>query len=202
MSELKRESIYGRGVVIDGDDIDTDRIVPARFLKEITFDAMGEYLFCDVRFDESGNALDFPLNDARFDDAAVMIVGQNFGCGSSREHAPQAILRYGIQAIIGESFAEIFLGNCQSLGIPCVTVSAPDRARLAEAVLTNPQSKLRVDIASRHVAIQEETIAFSLADDRQQAFLAGTWDATALLKANADQIAKTAARLPYVTNFQ
>lgn len=202
MSELKRASIYGRGVVIDGDDIDTDRIVPARFLKEITFDAMGEYLFYDVRFDESGNALDFPLNDARFDGAAVMIVGQNFGCGSSREHAPQAILRYGIQAIIGESFAEIFLGNCQSLGIPCVTVSAPDRARLAEAVLSNPQSKLRVDIASRHVAIQEETIAISLADDRQQAFLAGAWDATALLKANADQIAKTAARLPYVTNFQ
>lgn len=198
IDDLITTEVVGRGVSIQGDDIDTDRIIPARFLKEITFDKMGEYLFYDARFDADHTRLDFPLNDPRFEGASILIVGKNFGCGSSREHAPQAIKRYGIQAIIGESFADIFAGNCKSLGIPCAQITEADREKLGQLVESNPLVRVRIDIKSTHIYCHEEAIPFTMSDECHQAFLSGTWDATMLLKANLDQVRATADRLPYL----
>ena len=118
--ETRRVRVEGRAIPLPGDDIDTDRIIPARYLREITFESLGQYAFIDERFDEKGIKRDHPLNDPRFSGASIMLVNRNFGCGSSREHAPQALMRWGIRAVVGESFAEIFYGNCLALGIPCL----------------------------------------------------------------------------------
>lgn len=202
MESLKRVHITGTAVPIPGDDIDTDRIIPARFLKEITFERMGEFLFYDVRFDASDNIIeDYPLNLPEYQNPTFLIVGQNFGCGSSREHAPQAIMRFGIQAVIGESFAEIFAGNCKAIGVPVVTASAEDIATLFDYVAKNPDQPLDLNLESRTVSAGDKVIQVNIADERLSAFLSGTWDASALLKANLDQIKQVSERLPYVQNF-
>ncbi len=202
MESLKRVHITGTAVPIPGDDIDTDRIIPARFLKEITFERMGEFLFYDVRFDASDNIIeDYPLNLPEYQNPTFLIVGQNFGCGSSREHAPQAIMRFGIQAVIGESFAEIFAGNCKAIGVPVVTASAEDIATLSDYVAKNPDQPLDLNLESRTVSAGDKVIQVNIADERLSAFISGTWDASALLKANLDQIKQVGERLPYVQNF-
>ncbi len=202
MESLKRVHITGTAVPIPGDDIDTDRIIPARFLKEITFERMGEFLFYDVRFDASDNIIeDYPLNLPEYQNPTFLIVGQNFGCGSSREHAPQAIMRFGIQAVIGESFAEIFAGNCKAIGVPVVTASAEDIATLSYYVAKNPDQPLDLNLESRTVSAGDKVIQVNIADERLSAFISGTWDASALLKANLDQIKQVGERLPYVQNF-
>lgn len=202
MESLKRVHITGTAVPIPGDDIDTDRIIPARFLKEITFERMGEFLFYDVRFDASDNIIeDYPLNQPEYQNPTFLIVGQNFGCGSSREHAPQAIMRFGIQAVIGESFAEIFAGNCKAIGVPVVTATAEDISILSDYVAKNPDQPLDLNLETRTVKAGNTAIAVNITDERLSAFLSGTWDASALLKANLDKIKQVGQRLPYVQNF-
>ena len=193
--------ISGQAVPIEGDEIDTDRIMPARFLKEITFEKMGEYLFYDARFDSDGNALDFPLNENRFDNASIMVVHNNFGCGSSREHAPQAIKRYGFDAIIGESFAEIFLGNCRSLGVPAVMMLRPEINSLMDALKADPSIDVSIDLENMTVSYLDKVIPVALSEQNRSAFLEGTWNSLAMLEANDDAINRTASNLGYFSNF-
>jgi 3-isopropylmalate/(R)-2-methylmalate dehydratase small subunit len=142
----------GTGIPIRGNDIDTDQIIPARFMKVVTFDGLGEFAFFDLRFDDEDNQKEHPMNEERFQDANVMVVNSNFGCGSSREHAPQALMRWGIDAIIGESFAEIFAGNCLALGIPTVTADHETINALQQWVDDNPDGELEVDVESETVS--------------------------------------------------
>src|SRR5499433_3604072 len=159
MSEIvKITKITGTAVPIKGNDIDTDRIIPARYLKEVTFARMGDYPFFDERFDASGKKKDHPLNDPEYNGASVLFVNKNFGCGSSREHAPQALYRFGIQAIVGESFAAIFAGNCTIMGVPAVTVSAKEMEQLMKSVEDNPQTWFTVDIENKKITFGETQI--------------------------------------------
>jgi 3-isopropylmalate/(R)-2-methylmalate dehydratase small subunit len=202
MDDVKRVVIRGRAVPVRGDEIDTDRIVPARFLKEITFEKMGEYLFYDSRRSPTGEKLDHPLNDPRYEGAAVLIVGKNFGCGSSREHAPQAIVRHGIRAIVGESFAEIFAGNCKALGVPTVTVSPEDAARLFDAAETHPDTEFVVDLSQKTIRFDSTTLPLEIPEGRRKALMEGIWSSTNMLRANAPRVRETADRLPYIHNYR
>src|SRR5436190_9487598 len=151
----KITQVTGTGVYVPGDDIDTDRIIPARFMKCVTFDGLGEFAFYDVRLDPTTNEVtDHPLNEDRFKGAKFLLSGSNFGCGSSREHAPQALYRYGFRAIIAESFAEIFFGNCTTLGIPCVYASGADIAVLAKEIERNPQLEVTIDVEHKRVSFE------------------------------------------------
>ena len=193
--------ISGGAIAVRGNDIDTDRIIPARYMKELTFDRLGQYSFYDQRFDSSGNALDHPLNDSRFEGAGILLVNKNFGCGSSREHAPQALMRWGIRAIIGESFAEIFAGNCTALGVPTLTVGHGEIEELMRLVEAEPQTELRIDLESRQIQAGGSKISFSLSASQAQVFLSGTWDTTTSLLEGLEEIQAAAARLPYVKDF-
>ena len=193
MSDQAIHSLTGTAVPIRGDEIDTDRIVPARCLKEITFEKMGEFLFVDAREDES-----HPLNNAAFDGASCMIVGWNFGCGSSREHAPQAVKRYGIKFLIGKSFAEIFAGNCKALGMPAVVADSDAIDALWAHVEANPDTSFSLDLNAMTVTYGDTSIPVTIRDEQRNAFLEGTWDALGLLKANMDQVRETAANLPHM----
>ncbi len=144
--------VEGSAVAVRGNDIDTDRIIPARFLKVITFDGIGEFAFQDVRIDENGTVTDHPFNNPAYQQASILLTNRNFGCGSSREHAPQALMRWGIQAIIGESFAEIFAGNCNALGIPAVTVGQSEIAELMSMVESNPDARISLDLVAGSVS--------------------------------------------------
>jgi 3-isopropylmalate/(R)-2-methylmalate dehydratase small subunit len=193
--------ITGTAVMVRGNDIDTDRIIPARYMKELTFDRLGQYSFYDQRFDSTGKVLDHPLNDPRFQEASILLVNKNFGCGSSREHAPQALMRWGIRAIIGESFAEIFAGNCTALGVPTLTVGREGIEELMRLVEAEPQTDLRIDLESRQVQAGGSKISFSLSASQAQVFLSGTWDTTTSLLEGLEEIQAAAARLPYVKDF-
>ncbi len=195
-------TITGRGVPILGDDIDTDRIVPARFLKEITFANMGEYLFYDTRFEATGTPKSHPLNDPKYLGARIMVVGRNFGCGSSREHAPQAIKRFGIQAVVGVSFGEIFAGNCKAIGLPVVSISLGAHGQLLDYLTHHPEDILTVNLDAKKLDYGAETCAIELPEARRQAFLSGTWESTALLKANMPAVIAKAKSLPYINGFQ
>src|SRR6185295_7747783 len=144
MALAKIEMVTGRAVHVPGEDIDTDRIIPARFLKCVTFDGLGEHLFWDVRHREDGTKTGHPLDDPRFTGATILLAGRNFGCGSSREHAPQSIAKFGIKAIVAESFAEIFFGNSLALGMPCVSVARPDLIALIERVEHDPKTQVTI----------------------------------------------------------
>src|SRR5215831_1742658 len=146
MALAKIQQITGRAVPISGEDIDTDRIIPARYLRCVTFDGLGEHLFRDERFRQDGSETDHPLNDPRFAGATILIAGRNFGCGSSREHAPQSIAKYGIRAMIAESFAEIFFGNSVALGMPCVSLARRDLDALAAHIRMHPETTVTVDL--------------------------------------------------------
>ena len=204
MSQLvKITRVEGRPIPLRGNDIDTDRIIPARYLVAVTFDGLGAAAFYDERFDAKGNSKGHIMDDPRFQakGARVAVVNKNFGCGSSREHAPQAMLRWGIKALIGESFADIFFGNCVALGMPCVTASEADIATLMAAVEADPTQNLAVDVDARTATYGPLTITVELADGVRNQFLAGTWDATRVLLEATPQINATAARLPYVGGF-
>jgi 3-isopropylmalate/(R)-2-methylmalate dehydratase small subunit len=202
MSEIvKITQVSGTAVPIRGNDIDTDRIIPARYLKEATFARMGEYPFFDERFDASGGKKAHPFNKSEYKGASILFVNKNFGCGSSREHAPQALYRFGINAIVGESFAAIFAGNCTIMGMPAVTASAADIETLMKTIENDPQTRFMVDIEKKIIAFGTQRIAIDLPETYRSALTSGSWDSTALLRANLDQVKKTAAKLPYITRF-
>ena len=202
MSEtIEITEIGGTAVPIRGNDIDTDRIIPARYLKEPTFARMGEYPFFDERFDSSGKKKDHPLNDPEYRGAAILFVNKNFGCGSSREHAPQALYRFGIKAIVGESFAAIFAGNCTMMGLPAVTVGAREIDQLMKSVEENPRTQYTIDLEKKTIAYSGHTLSIELPETYRTALTRGYWDSTALLRANLGQIKKLAAQLPYLRGF-
>jgi len=192
------DSVAGTGVPIRGNDIDTDQIIPARFMKVVTFDGLGEFAFFDLRFDEDDNPKDHPFNEPQFQDASVLAVNANFGCGSSREHAPQALMRWGIDAIVGESFAEIFAGNCLALGIPTVTADHEEIVALQEWIDENPDGEIEVDVEAETVTYGDTTMEATVDDAQRRALTEGVWDTTALMKSNADAVSEKAAELPYV----
>lgn len=189
--------VEGTGVHVPGDDIDTDRIIPARFMKCVTFDGLGKYLFHDVRFDPSGKPLNHPLDDPRHKGATILLSGRNFGCGSSREHAPQSLQKFGIKAVVAQSFAEIFAGNCTTLGIPCLQVAAPDIARCAAAVQKDPAARLCIDLESSTLSWAGDKAAFQMKPGAREALLKGEWDPLALLLDAKDPVAALARKLEY-----
>ena len=197
-----RRRIEGRAIPLPGDDIDTDRIIPARYLREITFETLGQYAFYDVRFDEKGQPKRHPLNDGRFTGGTILLVNRNFGCGSSREHAPQSLMRMGIQAFVGESFAEIFSGNCTALGLPAARVSHQDAVRLMQLVEANPSLPLAVDLEAGVVIAGSDRVPFTMPDSDRKALVSGQWDTTAVLLAQEAAIRTTALRIPYVSGFR
>jgi 3-isopropylmalate/(R)-2-methylmalate dehydratase small subunit len=192
-----RTRVEGRAIPLPGDDIDTDRIIPARYLREISFETLGRYAFQDERFDEKGAAKPHPLNDPRFKGGAILLVGRNFGCGSSREHAPQALMRMGIAAFVGESFAEIFSGNCTALGLPAARVSYEDARALMDLVAADPGIEVVVDLEARTVSAAGKRFPCTMPDSDRRSLVSGEWDTTAVLLANEKSIRATAARLPY-----
>ena len=190
--------IQGRGVVISGDDIDTDRILPGRYLLCVTFDGLGEALFRDVRYREDGTLAGHPLDDTRFSGANVMVVsGANFGCGSSREHAPQSIYRAGFRAVIAESFAEIFFTNSTTLGLVCVTTSRETLHQIAELVEAEPQRVLTVDVSARELCVGDKRFSVGLPESARTALLTGYWDPIGELLENTEKVKDTATRLGY-----
>ncbi|MBD2440405.1 3-isopropylmalate dehydratase small subunit [Nostoc sp. FACHB-110] len=193
VSEIKQVS--GSGIPLVGNDIDTDRIIPARFLKAITFDGLGEGAFIDDRTALKG---EHPFDQPQYQGAKVLIVNRNFGCGSSREHAPQALSKWGIQALIGESFAEIFFGNCVAIGVPCVTAETETIKKLQELVAANPQAAITVNLETLQVQIGDFTASVFIGEGSRNMFVSGSWDACGQLVANAEKIRETAAKLPYI----
>ena len=192
MSQI--QTITGQGLPLTGNDIDTDRIIPARFLKCVTFDGLGEQVFADDRAQAQST---HPFDSDQYQDASVLVVNGNFGCGSSREHAPQAIARWGIKTIIGESFAEIFFGNCIALGIPCVTASAETITTLQKMLAADPTLSVEVDLEQLTVTCGTFSAAVEMGDGPRQMFLSGTWDACGQLVSQAEKIQAIAADLPY-----
>ncbi len=190
--------INGKGIPVPGNNIDTDRIIPARFMKCVTFDSLGEYAFNDERFDEKGNLKNHSFDDKKYEKSSILIVNKNFGCGSSREHAPQALLRYGIRAIIGESFAEIFRGNCISLGLVLIDTEESIINKLMEFVSENNDKSLTINIEEESVSYADRCIQVSIPQTERISLLAGTWNTLAVLMKNKDKIKKTASQLPYM----
>ena len=200
MTASKVERAAGTSIVVSGNDIDTDRIMPARFLKAVTFEGLEAQVFKDDREQAAERGIVHPFDDPARKGARILIVGSNFGCGSSREHAPQALVRWGIRAVVGESFAEIFAGNSLMLGLPCVQVSHDDRARLS-AVGEDPRAEFVVDLGARTVTSGSVTAAISMPESSRDALMSGAWDATGLLLADYEQVQATATKLPYISNF-
>ena len=198
MARRAVRSVEGRACVLRGDDIDTDRIIPARFMKRVTFDDVGLHVFEDERKAAKGQ---HPLDDERFEGATILIVGQNFGCGSSREHAPQALMRFGFQAFIGGSFADIFAGNCTALGLVCVTLVDAELEKLMESVELDPSQQVHVDVEAGQVRSRAGTVPAGIPPGTQVQLLEGTWDASAVLLEAGDAIEATAANIPYLRGF-
>lgn len=199
MSLAPITNVSGSGVAIPGADIDTDRIIPARFMKCVTFDGLGEYAFYDVRFDPAtGEKADHPLNDERFAKASILIAGVNFGCGSSREHAPQSLKRYGYDAVVAESFAEIFYGNSTTIGLPCVSASGEDLAKLGEMIQADPNLELSIDLQAMTLSAGDFSAKVAMPDSARDALLSGRYDPLQELLGQADAVASTAEALPYV----
>jgi 3-isopropylmalate/(R)-2-methylmalate dehydratase small subunit len=193
--------ITGRAIPMRGNDIDTDRIVPARFLRAITFEGMEAHLFEDDRKMGGPGHNRHPFDVPAYQGASILLVNSNFGCGSSREHAPQAIRRWGIQAIVGESFAEIFFGNSAMIGMPCVTVSSADMKALQELVERNPRTELKIDLNEGTCEAAEFRCTVSLPPNVRDAFATGAWDTTGLLLDQYDEVTARSERLPYVAGF-
>lgn len=193
----KIETLSGTAVPLLLDDVDTDRIIPARYLRCVTFDGLGEHAFEDDRKQDSRH----PFDDARFRGASVLVAGRNFGCGSSREHAPQSLMRWGIKAIVAESFAEIFFGNCTSLGIPCVCASRADLEKLTAAIQADPKLAVVVDLVAGEVRAGAICAKVTMIDSARQSLTTGQWDFLGQLLDNKPGIATTAAKLPYLNHF-
>jgi len=196
-TDYKRRQITGRGIPVSGNDIDTDRIIPARFLKAVTFETMGEHAFEDARKQNP----EHPFNSPAHKGASVLVVGQNFGCGSSREHAPQALMRWGIRAIVGGSFGEIFFGNCVMLGIPCLRASQEDIEWLQREIGRAPQTPVTVDVEKQGVRVGDRVIKATIPDGARNQLVTGTWDSTAVLLEAGAAIETTAGKLPYVKGY-
>lgn len=190
------KTIVGRSVVVRGADIDTDRIIPARFLRTVTFDDLGGHAFEDDR--ATG---EHPFDQARFQGASILLANANFGCGSSREHAPQALMRWGIKGFVAESFAEIFFGNCIAMGLPCVRVAAEGMQTLMAAIERDPAQEIAIDLATRTVRYAGGEQAAAIADGPREQFLKGSWDSLGQLLAAGDRIESTTRKLPYMAGF-
>ncbi len=193
----KFTTIRGRAVPLRGEDIDTDRIIPARFMKALTFEGLGKYLFYDERFDEGGKPKPHPLNDPRYQGASILLVEAGFGSGSSREHAPQAIKRAGFRAIIGESFAEIFFGNATAIGLPCVTLAPEDLAVLFQAVEEDPALEVEVDLVNKEVRFLDRTAPLFIPQEAREALVEGLWDPIGELLQAGELLDEFDRRLPY-----
>ena len=190
-------NVKGKGVFVPGNDIDTDRIIPARFMVCITFEGLGKYAFYDERKNADGTDKKHPLTDPRKQNAKILLSGANFGCGSSREHAPQSLWHYGFRAIIAESFAEIFFGNSTTLGIPCVCASGEDIAKIAAAIEKNPEEQIDVDVENQQITCGDITVGCSMPENARNALISGTWDPIAELIEAEDKTAEVASKLPY-----
>jgi len=190
--------VSGRGLVLRGDDIDTDRIIPARFLKCVSFDALGEQAFADDRKELAG---EHPFDQAVHQGASILVVNDNFGCGSSREHAPQALMRWGIRAVLGVSYAEIFQGNCLALGIPCATATPDQILALQDAVAADPTAEWTLDLHALTFSDGSTSQTISLASGSLDMLRTGQWDATGQLVARDAELTRTMAALPYLNGF-
>ena len=201
MSLEKITQVTGRGVYVPGDDIDTDRIIPARFMKCVTFDGLGEFAFADAKAAEKAAGRVHPLDDPRFTGATVLISGSNFGCGSSREHAPQALSRYGFRAIIAESFAEIFFGNSTTLGIPCVKMSKQDIEDLAALIGKTPTVQITLDLTENKVTVDDVDFSaeFSIPGHAREPLMNGRWDSIADLVDGLEDVRARVAAIPYLS---
>ena len=191
-----RRRIAGRAVPLRGNDIDTDRIIPARYLRTVTFDGLGEHAFEDDRA-----AGGHPFDDPRFAGASILVANANFGCGSSREHAPQALMRWGIEAFVAVSFAEIFFGNCAAMGLPCLRASEGDVERLMGAVEKDPALVVEVDVEAQAARFGGASMAATVPEGPREQLVTGTWDALGQLLEAGDEIGRTARRLPYLSSF-
>lgn len=198
MAATSITTVEGTGIAVRGNDIDTDRIIPARFLRMITFDDLGQHAFEDDRLSNP----DHPFNNDRYQGASLLLANGNFGCGSSREHAPQALMRWGINAVVSESFAEIFQGNCIAMGIPCVTASPTDVAKFQDHIEANPTESMTLDLTTKTLTSGDLSIPVSLPEGNRKSLLEGAWDATGMLLEGAGAVKETAAALPYVEGFQ
>jgi 3-isopropylmalate/(R)-2-methylmalate dehydratase small subunit len=196
MSSQVRQ-VSGRAIPVRGNDIDTDRIIPARYLKAVTFEGLGDHAFEDDRRGLQQAGAVHPFDNPQFHGAAILLANENFGCGSSREHAPQALKRWGLQAVVAESFAEIFFGNSTAIGLPCVTASASDLAALMDRVEGEPAQSFLLDLQAGTLTGAALTIAVGMPPSARDALLSGTWDATGMLLADYAQVEQTAGRLPY-----
>jgi 3-isopropylmalate/(R)-2-methylmalate dehydratase small subunit len=196
-TDFKRRQITGRGIPVTGNDIDTDRIIPARFLKAVVFEGLGEHAFEDAKKQNP----EHPFNSPAYRGASVLVVGQNFGCGSSREHAPQALMRWGIRAIVGGSFGEIFAGNCVILGIPCLRASQADVEWLQREIGRAPQASITVDVEKQEVRLGDRVIKATMPDGPRNQLINGTWDSTSVLLEAGAAIEATAGKLPYVKGY-
>ncbi|MBT3602303.1 MAG: 3-isopropylmalate dehydratase small subunit [Candidatus Latescibacteria bacterium] len=199
MSELVSmvQSVGGRAIPVRGNDIDTDRIIPARYLRAITFEGLGEHAFEDDRKSDPNH----PFDKTEFQGAKILIANGNFGCGSSREHAPQALQGWGIQALVGESFAEIFRGNCTAMGVPCLTASPADISKVQDAVTQNPQQDLSLDLKTRKLFCGDLEIDLQIPEGNRLQLIEGAWDATGMLLEGQDATKEIAEKLPYVSGF-
>ncbi len=191
------QHVVGRAIPIRGNDIDTDRIIPARYLRAITFDGLGEHAFED---DRKSNP-DHPFDNPRYQGASLLIANGNFGCGSSREHAPQALMRWGVCAIVGVSFAEIFLGNCTAMGMPCLTASTEDIVKIQDAAEADPQREMSVDLKEKKLIFGDIEVDLQIAESNRLQLIEGAWDATGMLLEGRDTVRDIANKLPYVTGF-
>ena len=198
MALTKITQLAGTGVYVPGDDVDTDRIIPARFMKCVTFDGLGEYAFYDERFHEDGKPKSHPIDNPKYNGAAILLAGRNFGCGSSREHAPQALYRHGFRAVLAESYAEIFFGNAITLGMPCLVMDGRDIRALAVLINEAPQTELNIDIPGGQVSIADVSFPAKLPDHAREALVDGKWDAIADLLEGLDAVKATAGKLPYM----
>ena len=197
MNTGKITDVTGTAIPLRGNDIDTDRIIPARFLRCVTFDGLGKHVFEDDRIQNKNHVFD----DDRFVGSEILVAGRNFGCGSSREHAPQALAKWGIRAIVGISFAEIFFGNCISLGVPCLRVNESDLESLYVKIETEPTSKWTLDVASATISHGDITVQGEIPHPVREAFISGSWNVTQVLMEATPAIAAKAKELPYMNNF-
>jgi 3-isopropylmalate/(R)-2-methylmalate dehydratase small subunit len=197
MTESGRRQVAGRGIPVPGNDIDTDRIIPARFLKTVTNEGLGLHAFEDARKQDP----EHPFNQKAYEGASVLVAGLNFGCGSSREHAPESLKQWGIKAIVGGSFAEIFFGNCTMLGIPCVAIDNEDVLWLQRAIGRDPKQTVTVDVEKQEVRAGDRVIKGRIPDGARNQLVSGAWNATGVLLEAGDRIEATARRLPYVSGF-
>ena len=192
------KTIEGKCMYLNGNDIDTDRIIPARFLKCINFEALGEQVFADDRKEKEGK---HPFDSLAYRDSSILIVNKNFGCGSSREHAPQALMRWGIRAIIGQSFAEIFYGNCLSIGIPCASISDSVLDLLVHKIHEDSGKLYNLDLQNETLKSENQSYTLSIEQASLNMLLSGKWDATSMLMQNKEKISRTKSKIPYLNNF-